>query len=340
MTSTVKSARVTTLALLLVVLAALGLAPSARAQFAGQATWGTCAGTANAQTLSLANVHALSDILGVQINCLPANANNGAATLAVSGLTATTVKRPSPSGLIALIGGEINPAFASYVYDGTEFVLTSPVVLPPQTTVYTSGSGTYTPPAGAVAVDIQMCGAGGGGGGGGWNSGSGSSGGATTFGTSLLTANGGPASNVATSSSWPSPATASGGSPNLPGALGAYSVQNSAGGGTIVAGTGAPSPLFGGGAPGGTYTSNAAPANSASFGAGGGGGAMTANATSSGSGGNSGACLLATLTAPLSGSYSYAVGAGGSGGPGSGSSGSANGSSGGSGIIVAKARFQ
>ena len=341
MTHFAKSARAITLALALVALALLGLTPPARAQFAGQSTWaGSCGGTANAQTLTLPNVHALSDLLGVQIGCVPTNANTSSTTLAVSGLTATTVKRPSVSGLIALIGGEITPAFASYVYDGTEFVLTSPVVIPPQTTVYTTGSGTYTPPAGAVAIDIQMCGAGSGGGGGGWNSGSSTAGGATTFGTSLLTANGGASSNVATSSSWPSPATASGGSPNLPGALGAYSVQNAAGGGNIVAGTGAPSPLFGGGAPGGTFTSNPAPPSSSAFGAGGGGGAMTANPTNSGAGGNSGACLLATLTAPLSGSYSYSVGAGGAGGPGSGSNGSANGSSGGGGVIIAKARFQ
>ena len=60
--------------------------------------------------------------------------------------------------------------------------------------IYTAGSGTYTTPAGCVALKIKL--AGGGGGGGGSSStlsdgGTGGTGGTTTFGTSLLTATGG-----------------------------------------------------------------------------------------------------------------------------------------------------
>jgi len=62
----------------------------------------------------------------------------------------------------------------------------------PQTTYYTSGSGTYTVPTGAKYLYVEMVGAGGGGGGSGVASGgTGGTGGSSTFGSSLLTAVGG-----------------------------------------------------------------------------------------------------------------------------------------------------
>ena len=68
----------------------------------------------------------------------------------------------------------------------------------PQVTVYTTGTGTYTTPAGAKWLQVKLVG-GGGGGAGGNNGGAGGTGGTTTFGTSLLTCIGGtgglPAAN-------------------------------------------------------------------------------------------------------------------------------------------------
>ena len=58
---------------------------------------------------------------------------------------------------------------------------------------FTSGSGTYTTPTGVKYIKVNMVGAGGGGGGGGTVATitTGSDGGNTTFGTTLLVANGG-----------------------------------------------------------------------------------------------------------------------------------------------------
>jgi hypothetical protein len=53
-----------------------------------------------------------------------ASTNTGAATLAVSGLTATAIRMVGTSGLTALLGGEIvSGATYEFIYDGTYFVL-------------------------------------------------------------------------------------------------------------------------------------------------------------------------------------------------------------------------
>ena len=57
--------------------------------------------------------------------------------------------------------------------------------------VFTSGSGTYTTPAGCKAIWVRCVGGGGGGGGTGTSPAAATAGGNTTFGTALLTANGG-----------------------------------------------------------------------------------------------------------------------------------------------------
>jgi hypothetical protein len=200
-------------------------------------------------------------------------------------------------------------------------------------TVLTSGSGTYNTPAGCKVIWVRMVG-GGGGGGGGSNAASGGAtgfaGGNTTFGASLLIANGGSGGINAGGASVAGGA-ATGGDVNI---SGAFSVN----GGGAGFGTGTNQPggrggesAFGGagfaGWPGGG--GGAAQTNSGS-GGGGGGGAVSSTSTG-GSGGGAGGYLEKLIVNP-SASYPYAVGAGGSSGGAGASSGS--GGAGASGLII------
>ena len=194
---------------------------------------------------------------------------------------------------------------------------------------FTSGSGTYTTPAEVLYLKIKMVGGGGGGAGSGTivanNHGSGTNGGNTTFGTSLLTCNGG---------------AGGGGTGSGAGGLGGATTINSpaygtaiaggagVGGGTTVAaqgqfgGAGASS-YFGGASGRGDVT---AAANSGS-----GGAAGTANASSYiGGSGGAGGFIDAIIPTP-SATYSYAVGSAGASGA-AGTGGNA-GSTGGTGYI-------
>jgi hypothetical protein len=176
---------------------------------------------------------------------------------------------------------------------------------------FTSGSGTYTTPVGCIAIRVKMVGGGGGGTGATGNGGNGS---ATTFGTSLLTANGGSSSN---------------GSGQIGGAGGGVTVNSPAV--TVFAfegpgghpgqntpstggGNGASSFLGGGGRGGanaGTQAGQNAIANTGS-----GGGGLGSTGGGSGGGGGAGGYIEALISSP-SASYSYTVGAGGAAGTGS-----------------------
>ena len=215
----------------------------------------------------------------------------------------------------------------------------------PQITVYTTGSGTYTTPAGARFLEVEMCGGGSGGGGGGTlaTGGSGAAGGNTTFGTTFLTANGGQGTPLSNASSASSPATATGGDVNVSGGVGGVgSIFNS----WYPAPSGASSPLGAGGFGAAEIyngSTNAAVAAGVATGycTGGGAGATTtlnANATT-GWGGNSGAYLTKLITSPAA-TYSYAVGAAGAGGSAGGSGSGTAGAAGSSGFIKITARFQ
>ena len=198
----------------------------------------------------------------------------------------------------------------------------------PQTTVLTTASTSpYTTPtntAGALPLylDVTMCGsASGGGGSGSAGSGVGSAGAATTFGTSLLTANGGPATPVNNTTTLPTPATATGGTTNIQGALGPPSTEMNTGGagvnGTGPTGASAPFGLGQGGAGGSLNTTGGVPASNATgFCAGGGAGGYGGNASvNSGWAGNAGAGLKTVITSPAA-TYPFVVGAAGVGGAG------------------------
>ena len=200
----------------------------------------------------------------------------------------------------------------------------------PTKQVFLSGSGTYTTPAGVQYLRVRMIG--GGAGGAGTDSGSpvaGSTGGNTTFGTSLLTANGGVGGGY------------------TPGAGGTASVITSAtvlqilatagakGNGcpyganasVYIAGGAGASTCFGGGGPG--LYGGGGQAAVANTGAGGGAAGTAATTLNAGSGGSAGGFVEAILVTPNA-TYAYAVGSGGAGGTGS----AFSGGNGGSGIII------
>lgn len=207
----------------------------------------------------------------------------------------------------------------------------------PQTTIYTSGSGTYTTPAGALYLDVEMVG--GGGGGQGYSSTgattSPTSGGNTTFGTSLLVANGGQG-DAGSNYTPGAGGTASGGDINITGGAGGAGGQNShatSGSQTQMPGGVGGSSYFGGAGAAGAIGLGAGGNAAANSGSGGGGGGLNASVSYvSGAGGGAGGYCRKRITSPAS-SYSYAVG-------GAGTGGSAQGGNGAAGLISVTAYFQ
>lgn len=188
---------------------------------------------------------------------------------------------------------------------------------------FTSGSGTYTTPAGVKYIKVTMVG------GGGSPTvagvGTGNTGGATNFGTSLLSAGGGNGS----SSSF----GGVGGSASL--GSGPVGVALSGGGGgsggignTGTGGQGGSS-AFGGAGIGGYTGISVGTSGIANTGGGGGG---NANAASAGSGGGGAGGYVSAIITPPSATYSYTVGVGGAA--------LSGGSAGGSGLIVVEEYYQ
>ena len=239
-----------------------------------------------------------------------------------------------PSGTIATTQSAGNNTTAVAT---TAFVTTAVVNVAPQTTVYTSGSGTYTVPSGARWLSVKMVG-GGGGGATGHSDGSanGSAGTNTTFGTGIASGGGG-------------------GLVNDNGGIGVASTMISGGVGLAVAGgDGGPSAApygtgraaneggnggssaFGGGGSGrgGSNAASGVAGKANTGGGGGAGGGSNVPGTYAGGGGASGGYVECIIASP-SATYSYAVGAGGAGG----SNGSTTGGAGGSGVIYVVAYF-
>jgi hypothetical protein len=183
----------------------------------------------------------------------------------------------------------------------------------PTQTKLTSGSGTYTTPTDCRYIRVRMVGGGGGGGGGDSSvTNKGVDGGTTTFGTALLTANGGLGGRAGSTG-------VAGGTASLAAPAVGIAFTGSGGGATGCSvpfdyppgGQGGPSPFGGAGSSGiNTYGSSAAD----NTGSGGGGGGCSVYAYGAG-GGGAGGYVEALITNPAA-SYSYAIGAGGAGGPG------------------------
>lgn len=299
-------------------------------------------GAANAYVLTLAAsmtnpVSAtVGYFIGMTIRFRAGNANTGASTVNVGGAGVKNIKLSD--GTTDLAAGDIPTTQDTTArYDGTNFIIYR--FKAPTVQKFTSGSGTYTTPADTLYIRVKMVGGGGGGSGSGTTTsgGSGGTAGNTTFGTALLTCNGGVG------------ATASGG-----GGAGGSATLNSPGIGTAFQGgagssagsqsstdavygaSGASS--FFGGAGGNNVTTGVGTAAIANTGAGGGGGGMgtTTNARN-GFGGGAGGFIDAIISLP-SATYSYAIGAAGAAGT-AGTSGNAGGA-GGSGYIEVTEYYQ
>lgn len=216
-------------------------------------------------------------------------------------------------------------------------MFTAPTVTRILDNVTTNGTtitvaGTYNRPANCKYIKVKMAGGGGGGGNGGTVSVAATAGTNTTFGSSLLTANGGSAGasntvgaaggSVTINSPAISIAAITGGS----GASSSTSTTNAQAGGI-----GGINPFGGAGIPG--YGPTAGSASVANTGAGGSGGGNNNN-VQSGSGGGAGGYIEAIINNPST-SYSYSIGSGGNGG-----TGTIAGGNGATGIIIIEEYYQ
>jgi hypothetical protein len=254
-----------------------------------------------------------------------------------SNVTISIQQKVDTTSSIARVFGNNVPQFLwdiVYIPDTSQQVVQMNLPTQPTYTDLTSGSGTFTVPAGATSLEIEMVGGGGGGGGGGTTGTVGGNGGTTTFGTSLLTANGGTGgvSSSLAAGGVGGTATIGAGALGTPltGGQGGASVVDSASI-TLGGGAGGSNPLGGAGqsTPNGNGTAGATNTGS------GGGGAGTTNTITSGAGGGAGGYIIGAINS-LAASYSYAIGAGGIAGTGNVNQGGA----GASGLIRIKVIYQ
>ena len=196
----------------------------------------------------------------------------------------------------------------------------------PTTQKFLSGSGTYTTPVGVSYIHFYMVGGGGGGQGSGTTPGPGGTGGATTFGTALLSASGGlGGGNGGTGG-------ACAGTASIASVAGAHG-QGSSVQTNRMGGSGGPTAY--GGAGGGGDAGAVGFDAVANTGAGG-GGAGASGTAGEGKGGGAG-CYMEGLIGPPAATYAYAVGAAGTAG-GAGTGGFAGGL-GGSGYLVVEEHY-
>src|SRR5712671_2889403 len=229
-----------------------------------------------------------------------ANSEIGTGTYTSAGTTLTRAVNKSTNGNAAI---SLSGTAQVFITPRAEDLNTTPT-----TQVFTSGSGTYTTPAGVLWLEVELIGGGGGGGGGGaggTGGNTGAAGTATTFGT--LTGNGGSGGNVGGAGG--TGGAASGGYDNQTGGSGqaAYIA-----GATALQGGSGGNGIYGGTASGGNGLIAAATA-AASSGAGGGGGTATVNGQNAGTGGGAGGSVKAIIGSPAA-AYAYTVGSGGAGG--------------------------
>lgn len=179
---------------------------------------------------------------------------------------------------------------------------------PPTYQKFTSGSGTYTTPAGVKYIKVYVTGGGGGGSGTG-GGGNGVDGSTSTFGTSLISSPGGSKGTVGTSGHG---GGGGGATPtvNSP-AISIFAVAGGQGYGysSFYNQTG----QYTGGGEGGVSFFGGGFAASGIYGTGGKGGSTAGVARTLGNGGGAGSTAFAQINSP-SATYSYSVGAGGAGG--------------------------
>ena len=146
------------LAMFLIAAVPCALLTPAAAQFDDQATFaGTGAGTANAQTITLANASSYADLVGVAVKYTPSATNTGDATLTVNGFgSSPSFRKPNGAGVTALTGGEIVSGQPTMImYDGTYFNLLAPAGLPVGASQLQSSSISYgTPTNLAISASV------------------------------------------------------------------------------------------------------------------------------------------------------------------------------------------
>lgn len=238
--------------------------------------------------------------------------------------------------------------------DGTWSTL-APAFAVPQVTAYTSGSGTYTPPAGALYLLVEAAGAGGGGAGGGGvgtgaTDGGDGSGNTTVTGTNVtMTMSFGGGGKTAAKTGGTDGYGGGGGNGSCTGSALTVIRSGQGGSGTgaqynsganigMQGGNGGISYFDPGGYGGEGYNGSGQSAGSGVHGSGGGGGGDLNSTTSVGGagGGAGGYCKVMITTIP--GSLSYSIATGGGGGS-AGTNGKA-GAAGGNGYILITAYFQ
>jgi hypothetical protein len=207
-------------------------------------------------------------------------------------------------------------------------------------TFTTAGSATYTTPTcnGNLPIVIHeiMVGAGGGAGGTGTGGGNGAAGTASSFGTSLFTANGGAQGvNNPSVGVFPAGGTATGCQISVQGQNGSAGLPGT--GGASVGLSGGTTPYGGAGQMAFNAAVVAGDAAKANTGSGGGSGTVASGVPSASAGAAGGYCE-GWITSSIAASYPYTVGAKGTGGA-AGTSGSAGGN-GADGRITVEARFQ
>jgi hypothetical protein len=205
---------------------------------------------------------------------------------------------------------------------------------------FTTGSGTYTTPAGVKYLRVRMVGGGGGGASAGISQNNGTNGGNTTWKTaanaSILDANGGQGGQNYTASaggtvSVVSPVTAASSFNGSGGTSSVFNTVNGAGGG------GGTSP-FGGAGGGGLAGNGGNAANNT--GSGGGGGGTGGTPTSSGGGGGASGGFIDALIYTPNNSYNYVIGTVGTGGVATGTGTITSGGAGASGYIEITEYYQ
>lgn len=294
-------------------------------------------GTSTTQTLTNKTISGANNTLTVRLSGDVTGAlaiGNGGTNNASLGVTAGGVVYTDGSKLANSGAGTAD----QYLKSNGASAPTWATFTAPTVQRFTSGSGTYTTPAGVRYIIVEVLGGGGGGGCSGTTFGTSSTaGGTTTFGTSLLTAAGGGFGLRGDSGG-------AGGSPtvNSP-AITIVAINGGTGQGgqlqsagpqaQLHGGSGASGPFGGAGGGGGGSGAQAGNAAANNSGSGGGGAGMNAVANGqSGGAGGAGAYIKALINSPSS-TYSYAVGAGGT-GQAAGTSGNAGGNGGSGGIVV------
>jgi hypothetical protein len=237
---------------------------------------------------------------------------------ATSGLELNTGNLQVDTGNLSVLAGSasihttltVSSLTTGYVQTNGSGLMSTYAPKGPTSTVYTSGSGNYTPPAGTLYIEVELVSGGGGGGPSGTSGGTAATaGGASLFNT--INPGGGAAGGGALTAGTGQGGAASGGILSIQGNPGNGGGGGAGTGSGNYGGNGGGGP-WGGAGQGGDNTPNPGLAGSTNSGSGGGGGGGTAVAEA-GNGGGAGGSAFSTFNAPFT-SIPYTVGAGGTGG--------------------------